>query len=207
MLSSITRHDILNQLMVLRNYLELSKEDEKNPEILEYMEKEDKAAEAIENQITFTKYYQDIGIEAPAWQQVDEYIRTSVIELRIIDIPVDVSFLDLEIYADHLIQKVFYNLMENSLRHGEEITRIVFSFQETESGGMIIYEDDGVGISDEDKKQLFRRGFGKHTGLGLFLSREILSITGIKIQETGKPGQGVRFEILIPQGKYRMREE
>lgn len=207
MLSSITRHDILNQLMVLRNYLEFSKEDETNPEILEYMEKEDKAAEAIENQIRFTKYYQDIGVEAPAWQNVEEYIRSSTVELRIVDIPVDVTFSDLEIYADHLIQKVFYNLMENSLRHGGEISRIRFSFQETESGGMIIYEDDGVGISEEDKKHLFKRGFGKHTGLGLFLSREILSITEITIHEMGVPGHGVRFEILIPQGKYRMRED
>lgn len=118
MLSSITRHDILNQLMVLRNYLEFAKEIETDPVILKYMEKEDTAAEAIEKQITFTKYYQDIGIQVPAWQDVEEYIKTDAVELRIVDIPVDIACSGLEVYADPLIKKVFYNLMENSLRHG-----------------------------------------------------------------------------------------
>jgi len=45
---------------------------------------------------------------------------------------------------------------------------------------------------------IFDKGFGKNTGLGLFPAREILSITGITIRETGEPGKGVRFEITAP---------
>jgi signal transduction histidine kinase len=67
---------------------------------------------------------------------------------------------------------------------------------------MIICEDDGVGITAQDKKRLFTRGFGKSTGLGLFLSREILSITGITITENGVPGKGARFEITVPKKNY-----
>jgi signal transduction histidine kinase len=67
----------------------------------------------------------------------------------------------------------------------------------------IFVEDDGGGISPEDKKGLFGRGFGHNTGLGLFLSREILSITGISITETGEPGTGARFELLVPKSGYR----
>jgi len=37
----------------------------------------------------------------------------------------------------------------------------------------------------------------------LFLSQEILSITGITITETGEPGKGARFEITVPKGAYR----
>jgi signal transduction histidine kinase len=47
------------------------------------------------------------------------------------------------------------------------------------------------------------RGFGKNTGLGLFFSREILSITGISITETGVYGVGARFEIRVPGGIWR----
>ena len=65
---------------------------------------------------------------------------------------------------------------------------------------MIACEDDGAGITDEDKKHLFEQGYGKHTGLGLFLSREILSITGITITETSEPGKGARFEMVVPKG-------
>ena len=71
----------------------------------------------------------------------------------------------------------------------------------------IMVTDDGNGISADDKKQLFTKGFGKHTGLGLFLSREILSITGITITENGEPGKGARFEITVPNGAYRFTDQ
>ena len=64
-------------------------------------------------------------------------------------------------------------------------------------------EDNGVGIPAKQKKKIFERGFKKSTGLGLFLTREILRITGIRIQETGIDGSGARFEIAVPKGMYR----
>ena len=67
----------------------------------------------------------------------------------------------------------------------------------------IIVEDDGNGVRIEDKNQIFSKGFGRHTGLGLFLSREILSITGITITENGEPGKGARFEIVVPKCMWR----
>lgn len=204
MLSSITRHDILNQVMILRNYLDLSREMEMDSSAREYLNKADSAAQAIEHQITFTRYYQDMGLSTPEWQNVEDYIRSAATLLRIVDVSVDVSFEGLEIYADHLVRNVFYNLMENSLRHGGEVTRLSFSFEETGEGGVLTYTDDGAGISDEDRSRLFQRGFGKNTGLGLFLSREILSITDLTIRENGEQGKGVRFEITIPADKYRI---
>jgi len=49
-------------------------------------------------------------------------------------------------------------------------------------------------------------GYGKHTGLGLALSREILAITGITIRETGTPGAGARFELRVPPENCRFGE-
>jgi signal transduction histidine kinase len=111
---------------------------------------------------------------------------------------------DLEVYADPMFLKVFFNLIDNAVRHGGR-TAITLRFSSQENGGglVIVCEDDGVGIGMEDKQHLFEQGFGKHTGLGLFLSREILSITGITIQENGTPGKGARFEISVPKGAYR----
>ena len=83
------------------------------------------------------------------------------------------------------------------------MTVIRTSLQDSKKGLVISVEDDGVGISDDDKRHLFERGFGKNTGLGLFLSREILAITGITIKETGDPGNGARFELTVPKGNYR----
>ena len=68
---------------------------------------------------------------------------------------------------------------------------------------MLVYEDIGPGIPKIGKERIFEKGFGKGNGLGLFLSREILAITGITIQETGIQGHGARFEIAIPSPMFR----
>jgi PAS domain S-box-containing protein len=206
MLSSITRHDILNLIMAIRGYLELSEELVENPELKEYMERENEAVDSIQRQIEFTRYYQDIGVEEPKWQDMGKIVRSVLQQLNMAGITLENSISDLEIFADPLIEKVFYNLIENSLRHGEHVTTISFSYSETGTGLIISYRDNGVGITDADKKKLFQKGFGKHTGLGLFLSREILSITGITIQENGEPGKGVNFDISVPEDGYRFRD-
>jgi PAS domain S-box-containing protein len=207
LLSSITRHDILNQLMALKGYLELSQDVIDNPETLSgYIKKEQQAANTIEHQITFTKDYQDLGVTAPAWQNVNAGIKKAVAGLPMRDVHVDTDRTDLEIFADRLFEKVFYNLIDNALKYGgDRMTTIRISSEESDQGCTIVCEDDGVGITDEDKKKLFRKGFGKHTGLGLFLSREILAITGITITENGTPGKGARFEITVPKGMWRMK--
>jgi signal transduction histidine kinase len=109
-----------------------------------------------------------------------------------------------EIHADLLLSRVFFNLLDNSLRHGGHVTRISAGYNETPEGLLIFWEDDGAGIPKENKDRIFERGFGKNTGLGLFLAREILAVTGISIRETGEPGKGARFEIVVPQGSYRL---
>jgi len=54
------------------------------------------------------------------------------------------------------------------------------------------------------KNRIFEQAFGKHTGYGLFLVKEILGITGIGIKETGDESQGARFEMEIPKEYYRI---
>ncbi|MDP2795903.1 MAG: PAS domain S-box protein [Methanoregula sp.] len=206
MLNTITRHDILNQLTGLLTYLELSKETIKDPVILTYILKEEQAAETIQQQIEFARNYQDIGGQASKWQILSDAISSAVSQLKPPGVAITVAVDRMEVFADPLLEKVFYNLMENSLRHGEHVTRMDFSVKESESGLILTYCDNGVGISEEDKKKLFQKGFGKHTGFGLFLSREILAITGITITENGEPGNGARFEITVPKGAYRIAD-
>ena len=69
---------------------------------------------------------------------------------------------------------------------------------------MIVCEDDGIGIPDNEKEHIFERAFGRNSGYGLFLAREVLGITGLSIRETGAPGDGARFEILVPHGLFRL---
>jgi signal transduction histidine kinase len=165
------------------------------------------AADRIHAMIRFTKEYEDIGVHASVWQETRSIVETAAKQAPLGKILVKNDLpAGAEVFADPLIIKVFYNLMDNAVRHGGKITTIKFSAEERGDGHLIVCEDDGDGIPDEKKEKIFERGIGKNTGLGLFLSREILSITGITIKETGKPGKGARFEIVVPKGAWRIEE-
>jgi PAS domain S-box-containing protein len=202
-LSSITRHDILNKITALYAYLDLTRDMCTNPAQRKHIDKQLGTVEALQRQIEFTKFYQDIGVKAPEWQDIGKILERAVSQLSLEGITVDVDGGGFQIYADPLIEKVFYNLVENSIRHGGKATSIHISVQKTGAGLSIIYQDNGNGIPAELKEQIFERGYGAHTGFGLFLSREILAITDILITENGEPGEGARFEIIVPHGGYR----
>jgi signal transduction histidine kinase len=102
--------------------------------------------------------------------------------------------------ADSLLGQLFYNLVDNSLKHGGKVTEICLHYKKDENGVKIFYEDNGVGIPDANKPRIFELGFttGKGSGLGLFLVKKLVEVYGWTITETGKPGKGIKFEITIP---------
>lgn len=203
LLSSITRHDIGNQLQILFGYLGLARESELDPSTHEFIENAYQSSLNIERQISFTRDYEDIGVHTPVWQDINAVIGKAVVHFPIIEIQILVEISGIEVYADPLLEKVFFNLIDNANRYGETLTRIRFSGFEGGDGYTIVCEDDGVGIPVEVKSKIFNREYFKHTGFGLNLSREILDITGITISETGIPGKGARFEIRVPNGGWR----
>jgi signal transduction histidine kinase len=206
LLTQITRHDISNRVFALLVELDLAKETAGTGPVQSSLESIGKTALTIQDQIAFAKDYQDIGAQIPGWHRVNAVIREVTEQLNTGSVKVTCNLDGVEIFADPMIGKVFYNLIDNALRHGDHITRIAFSRQRSGSDLVIVCEDDGIGIPVSDKQHIFTKGFGKGSGLGLFLIREILSITDISIRETGNPGKGTRFEITVPEGDYRIVE-
>jgi len=202
-LNSITRHDILNWMTALLGYLEIEKETVSDPSLLTIIEKEEIAAFNIKRLITFTKDYQDIGVYAPVWQGVERIVRSAIRHQDLTGVKAEVFSGDVEVYADPMFIRVIENLIDNSLRHGGHVTAIRFTMEKNGSDAMFIYEDNGIGIPEPEKSLIFKQGYGKNTGFGLFLSKEILSITGLAITEEGEYGRGVRFGITIPPVAYR----
>jgi PAS domain S-box-containing protein len=203
-LSAITRHDIKNRLAGLIGFMDLLRRKiPEDPELLGYLEKQSECADDILRQIEFSQYYEKLGVEAAKWYDVHSLIRNAARQLPMEGITLDTRNRDIWIYADPLIEKAFYNLMENSIRHGKHVSELSFRF--TKMGGTLLmtYTDNGIGIPEGDKEKIFERGFGSHTGLGLFLIREILAITGITITENGEPGKGARFVVSFPKGRHR----
>ncbi|MDD3136069.1 MAG: HAMP domain-containing sensor histidine kinase, partial [Methanoregula sp.] len=185
-------------------YLEILQRRWQEPSEKEFLQFMATAAQRIVAMIQFTREYEEIGVLAPAWQDCRTLVNTAAHQAPLGQIRVQNEIDDgCEVFADPLIEKVFYNLMDNAVRYGGKITRIRFSVQASEHALVLICEDDGVGVVADEKERIFERDFGKNTGLGLFLSREILSITGITIVETGESGTGARFEMTVPKGAWR----
>ena len=202
-LSNITRHDILNQITAITMYLSLAQEVAIDPATQDYLVKIENVTQLIQKQIQFTRDYQNIGASAPQWQNITETLDTVMMEFDLKGVRIERELKDIELFADLLLGKVFFSLIDNSLRHGEKLTVIRFFCQKTDDGAILFCEDDGVGIPEIAKERIFKREYYRNTGYGLFLAQEVLSITGLSIRETGEPGKGARFEIYAPRGSYR----
>jgi signal transduction histidine kinase len=151
----------------------------------------------------FTRDYQNIGIQPPAWYNVSKMIKSAIDGIRLGSITLSDDTGGVEVYADRMMEKVFFHLVDNAVKYGGKIRTIRFSCEESFEELHLICEDDGIGIPPDAKKKIFNRQFFQNQGLDMYLSRDIVSITGMSIRETGTFGTGSRFEILVPKGAYR----
>jgi PAS domain S-box-containing protein len=209
LMSNITRHDILNQVNVLSGYTELISEmlppDVRgDPRISKYLRNLNKGIETIHSQIIFTKDYQELGVVSPTWQSISSIAKEAAFAFSGQGIKFSIEDKDLEIYADPLLKKAFYNLFDNARAHGEHVSEIDVSSHIDGESIVIEVKDNGIGVSSVMKDLIFEKSVGRNTGLGLFLVRGILSITGMEIIETGIEGEGARFEIKVPPGNWRI---
>jgi signal transduction histidine kinase len=174
-----------------------------DPATADFLAKIDASITVIQRQIAFMRMYHDLGVKAPSWFRIDDLVRSA----RPADLSVSSTCSGTEIFADPMIGNVFSNLFDNAVRHGKTVTLITVQCERVGENLVITVEDNGDGIPLDEKQKIFEKGFGRNTGFGLFLTREILAITDITIQETGIQGKGARFEIKVPTGGYRFTEE
>ena len=203
LLGSLTRHDVINQVGILTGYLSLL-EDESDPSVRsDHVNSAKQACLSIAEQLQFAGNYQEAGTKTPEWARVKLELAGAVSALDMGGVEVIDSTDDLEILVDPMFEKVFVNLLINSRKHGQRVSRITVGHYARGDDMVLAYSDDGVGIPEADKEKIFEPGYGKDSGLGLFLIREILSITGISIAEVGMPGEGATFEMVVPSRGFR----
>jgi PAS domain S-box-containing protein len=204
LLSSLTRHDILNKVSVLLGYLDKAKTLAQDTTLLDYLDRMDTSTKAIGKLVKFTRDYKDLGINPPRWITLKECMNeaTEWIDPNTVRLTLDVG--EWEIYADPQVTRVFRNIFENAGIHGKNVTEIFVTCTKNDRGLDVVIEDNGIGIPTEMKSEIFEPGMMRNRGLGLFLAKEILSITGLAIEETGVPGKGARFEIHVPLECFRM---
>jgi len=203
LMNTITRHDILNTITGAYGCVDMAKATNSSEEKENLLNEIKDLIKIIQRQITFTREYQEVGVNVPQWQNVNDVIDRALENFKKYDLKFFLTLEKIEIYADPLLEKVFYNLVDNAIRYGEGITTISINYQISETGLTLTFWDDGVGVEESQKSEIFKRGVGKNTGLGLFLTQEILGITGITIEENGVYLKGARFNIRVPRDKFR----
>jgi signal transduction histidine kinase len=204
-LGAMTRHDVKNQMTVLRNWMEIARSREIGREASEDVKKALDLAKAIDAQLDFMAVYELVGTEEGKWLTLSTELASGISGIETGGVSMEVKLEGVEVFADPMLHMVFRNLVVDTLMHGGKVSKIRIYLDRDDHGIRIVYEDDGVGIPLGDKERIFEKGFGRHTGYGLFLAREILTMTGMSMSETGVPSKGARFEIAVPEGKHRYR--
>ena len=205
-LSSVTRHDILNQVMVLEGTLGIMQMGEEDPRRMKHLDRLSRACGAISRIINFTRDYDSMGAAAPSWQSLQEAWAAGTAQVDKPGVEVRSRLEGVEVLADPMLEKVFLNLADNAVRHGGMVRTIEASYHLNGNDLVVVVQDDGIGVPLDEKERIFEMGYGRNTGLGLFLARPILGITGLSIKESGSPGEGARFEITVPPGRFRLEQ-
>jgi signal transduction histidine kinase len=201
----LTRHDVRNKLTaVVGNTYLLRKRFADDPDALECLRSVETAVRESERIFDFASAYEKLGVEQLAHKDAKKILDEAVAlfpDLKGVSIVNDCGGLTL--LADSLLRQLFYNLVDDSLKYGEKLTRIRVHYEESEDRLKLIYEDDGVGIPQDAKSKLFTEGFttGKGSGYGLHLIGRIMDVYGWTIDETGVPGRGAQFTINILKAK------
>lgn len=203
LLNSITFTDIRNAIFSLSAYMVLGQKIPMDEKLRQFREKQIAIVRTISETLKFSDYYQSLGLKPPVWQNVAQSFLMGISHTDISHLSRRLDIDGLEIYADTLLENVFFTLAENVILHGKTATDLTLWYQESPKGLTLFFEDNGMGIRNDLKDTIFDRQYEEKRGMGLFLAREILSITGITIRETGEAGKGARFEMMVPKGAYR----
>ena len=158
----------------------------------------------LTRQLFLTESYKNLGISPPAWLGVQQILESENPALVSDSVSVRIWTERLEIYADPLFKDVLIHIAGNAIGHGIKIKNLVVTYHETGVGLDLILEDDGIGIPADKKQRIFEYDAGGHSGIGLFICRQILGVTGMTITETGTEGTGARFVIHVPSRGYRI---
>jgi PAS domain S-box-containing protein len=207
---SLTRHDVRNKLSAVTGYAYLLKKKYADQaDIVEGLGKMEQAVKDSMKIFEFAKMYEQLGIEELKHIDVEKTVNEAFTLFSGFALKVVNDCYGLRVLADSFLRQLFYNFMDNTIKYGKKAATVRVYYETSVSGDLnLIYEDDGVGISTENKSKLFSEGFstGGSTGFGLFLIKKMMGIYGWTITETGEVDKGVRFVIAIPKHNMQGKE-
>jgi signal transduction histidine kinase len=190
--ASILSHDLRNPLSAAVGYLELAAEESDSAYLDDIERAHERMETLIETLLTLAREGETVQSPEPVdlrsvsercWQTVGTGAATVDVET------------DCVVYADpSRLQQLFENLYRNAIEHaGEDVTVTVGELD----GGFYI-EDDGPGIAESERDQVFEMGYSSvtdSTGFGLSIVRRVAEAHGWDIRVVDGETGGARFEI------------
>jgi sensor histidine kinase regulating citrate/malate metabolism len=195
----ITRHDALNSLTGIFGYLELAETKTKEEAALRYITKAKAVAVLVRRQLEFTRYYQEIG-EAPRFISVYDALEDAVHSIDGLKLEVAISDGDVLLYADPILSKAFRGMILFSQRMEAKNLEVIF--EKKADVATVELHFDGQPIPAVERTHVFNRAYQRDEGMDLFLAKEILMTTGLKLIEKGE-NAGMTFVIEAPAGRFR----
>jgi PAS domain S-box-containing protein len=202
-IGGLTRHDVRNKLFLITSHVYmLKKKHSDQADIVEGLRKMQQAIKDVDGILDFSKVYEQLGIEELSYVDVEKAIDEAVgLFKNSPTVKIVNECQGLSLFADSFLKQIFYNLLDNSIKHGERVTKVRFYFERSSRENLkLIYEDDGIGVPDANKSKLFKIGFstGGSTGFGLYLIKKMVEVYGWTIQENGVSGKRAIFTMSIP---------
>ncbi|HXX87016.1 MAG TPA: PAS domain S-box protein, partial [Candidatus Acidoferrum sp.] len=157
---SLTRHDVQNKLtLVTGNVYLLKKKAPIEPEMLERLSDIEGACKQIVEIFDFARSYETLGEEEPRYVGVAEAFDKAASQFcNLKGIKVMNKCEGLEVFADSLLTRLFYNMIDNSIKYAQKLSKIGVRLAKGMDELKLIYEDDGVGIPQAEKPKLFTKG-------------------------------------------------
>jgi len=200
-LSDITFDALLSQVAVVDFYGELAKNSSADSVTKSYMEEISKKCHLMRKLLETAKIYQLAGEMGQQWYEIRELMDSVAAEAASEGLRVTHKVSGIRVMADVSLDRAIISVLENLPEGGGEIR---LDCHHSEDGLVITIERPGDGVPELVKERIFELGYnyGGSDGYGLFLAREMLRASQLALRETGVPGKGTRFEILVPKGKY-----
>ncbi len=214
MFTDIMRHDLLNPIGVIRNYVDLMSDDKEIPEssrqfLTSISRNTDNAIAMIESASRLAKLESLNEIE---YEEADLY---KILERVVEDLKEIAAKKDITVktppsakaiaYVNEVIYDVFANLISNAIKYSPKGSTVNIGLEDSGAGWRISVSDTGEGISDEYKNQVFDRfrrthkGAIKGSGLGLTIVKKIVGLHKGRVWVEDNPGGGSIFIVELPK--------
>ena len=208
-LHSLLRHDVGNKIQIVQGYLQLAEEYELSEELEDFISKGKKAVKSAQEIMEKIELLRKVaGEEKIGTMDVCSVLETvqSEYEDRFEKrgIEIDCQMKEMNVQGGPLLEEMLSNLLENAIKHAD-CDKVKISSEEKDDQVIINVEDDGRGIPDDFKDELFDRGFKRGesggSGLGLYLVKEIAESYGGSIEVKDSDMGGAKFVICLRKAK------